>query len=200
MCSFGIVREVSCTLSKASFRGGGWSKRAPFDYEKMAFQLVESSGPAVLVSATDLVVVQARVGEGELGPVSDGAEPELDKRLAGILDTARPAPRHDQPLGFHDVDIFAAALVLAAIEHTEAYPEAAANLRVDLRREHGTGIRSPPIRDAFNCSEGVEDDRWPGLDPAHKRKACHRLFFLASASLRLAQAARRSRLCDQNRS
>jgi len=122
---------------------------APFDYEKMAFQLVESSGPAVLVTATGPVVVQAGMGNGELGPVSDGAKSELDKRLAGILDTTRPAPRHDQPLGFHDVDIFPAALVLAAIEHTEAYPEAAANSRVDLRREHGTGIRSPPVGDCL---------------------------------------------------
>src|SRR5262245_16312385 len=152
----------------------------------MARQLVESSGPAMLVTATGLVVVQARMGNGEFGPVSDGAKPELDQRLAGILDTTRPPPRHERPLGLHDVDIFPAALVLAAIEHTEADPEAAPDLRVDLRREHGTGIRSPPVGDAFDCREGVEDDRWPRLDPAHERKTCHRLFFLASASLRSA--------------
>jgi hypothetical protein len=32
------------------------------------------------------------MGDGELGPVSDGAKSQLDKQLAGTLDTVRRAP------------------------------------------------------------------------------------------------------------
>src|SRR5437660_5684414 len=93
----------------------------------MAFQLVQRSGPAVLVAAASLLVVQAGMCEGEFGPLGNGAERDLDKRLSGIFDAARPAPTHAQPLGLQDFEIFAAALMFTSIEHTEAYSEAAAN-------------------------------------------------------------------------
>src|SRR5262245_6077409 len=112
-----------------------------FGYEKKPFELVESAGPTVFVAAARFVVVEAGMSHGELGSVRDSAQFELDKRLAGILDAARPAPGHAQPLGLYDFAIFPAALVLALIEHSKAHPEAAANPRVDLRRKHGTGIR-----------------------------------------------------------
>src|SRR5438552_269315 len=93
-----------------------WSRRAPFDYKKMAFQLVERSGPAFLVAAATLLVVQARMCECEFGSLGNGAKPDLDKRLAGIFGAARPAPTHTQALGLHDFEIFPAALMLASIE------------------------------------------------------------------------------------
>src|SRR5215510_11511338 len=121
-----------------------WSRKAPFGCKKMAFQLVERSVPAFLVAAATLLVVQARMSECEFGPLGNGAKPDLDKRLAGIFGAARPAPTHAQPLGLHDFEIFTAALMLASIEHAEAYPEAAPNLRVGLRHKHGAAVGAPP--------------------------------------------------------
>ena len=54
----------------------------------MAFQLVERPGPAFLVAAAALLVVQARMCECEFGPVGNGAKPDLDKRLAGTFGAA----------------------------------------------------------------------------------------------------------------
>ena len=146
-----------------------WSRRAPLDYKKMAFQLVERSGPDSLVAAAALLVVQARMCECEFGPLGNGAKPDLDKRFAGIFGAARPPPTHAQPLGLHDFEIFAAALMLASIEHAEAYPEAATNLRVGLRYKHRAAVGAPPAGDAFRCGERIEDNRWSCLDPAHER-------------------------------
>src|SRR5258708_36321735 len=129
----------------------------------MAFQLVERSVPAFLVAAAALLVVQARMSECEFGPLGNGAKPDLDKRLAGIFDAARPAPAHAQPLGLHDFEIFAAALMLAAVEHAEADPEAAADPRLGLRHEHGAAVGAPPAGDAVRRGERVEDDRGPRL-------------------------------------
>ena len=82
----------------------------------MAFQLVERSGPALLVAAASLLVAQARMCEREFGPLDNGAKPDLDKRLPWIFDAARPVPTHAQPFGLHDLEIFAATLMLASIE------------------------------------------------------------------------------------
>src|SRR4051812_5320538 len=155
-----------------------WSRKAPFGCKKTAFQLVERAVPALLVAVAAVLVVQARMGECELGPLGHGAKPDLDQRLAGILDAAGPAPAHAQPLGLHDFEIFAAGLMLASIEHAETYPEAATNLRVALRHQHGAVVRTPPAGDAFRRGERIEDDRWPRLDPAHERETGHRLLFL----------------------
>src|SRR3984893_10939056 len=149
--------------------GYAWSRKALFGCKKMAFQLVERSVPAFPVAAATLLVVQARMSECEFGPFGNSAKPDLDKRLAGIFGAARPAPTHAQPLGLHDFEIFAAALMVASIEHAEAYPEAAANLRVGLRHKHGTVVGPPPAGDAFRCGERIEDNRWPRLDPARER-------------------------------
>jgi hypothetical protein len=51
----------------------------------MPFQLVERSGPAFLVAAASLLVVQARMSECKFGPLGNGAKPDLDKRLAGMI-------------------------------------------------------------------------------------------------------------------
>ena len=107
--------------------------------------------------------------EREFGPLDNGAKPDLDKRLAGIFDAARPAPTPAQPLGLHDFEIFAAARMLASIEHAEAYPEAAANPRIGLRHKHGAAVGTPPVGDAFRSGERIEDNRWPRLDPPHER-------------------------------
>src|SRR5215470_1517270 len=82
--------------------------------------------------------------ECEFGPLGNGAKPDLDKRFAGIFGAARPPPTHAQPLGLHDFEIFAAALVLASVEHAEAHSEAATNLRVGLRHKHGAVAVRPP--------------------------------------------------------
>src|SRR5215471_8597669 len=103
---------------------------------EMAFQLVEGPGPAFLVAAASLLVVQTRMRKGEFCPLRNSAKPDLEKRLARIFRAALPAPAQGQSLGLHDFEIFAAALMLAAIEHGEAYAEAAANPRIGLRRQH----------------------------------------------------------------
>ena len=46
-------------------------------------------------------------------PSATARKPDLDKQLVGIFGAARPAPTHAQPLGLHDFEIFAAALMLA---------------------------------------------------------------------------------------
>src|SRR6202035_622122 len=84
-----------------------WSRSAPVLAQEAAFQLVERSGPALLVAAAALLVMQARMRECQLGPLVDGAKRDLDERFAGILDAAGPAPAHAQPLGLHDLKIFA---------------------------------------------------------------------------------------------
>src|SRR3984893_7131404 len=135
----------------------------------MAFQLVERSVPALLVAAASLLVAQARMREREFGPLDNGAKPDLDKRLAGIFDAAHPVPTHAQPFGLHDLEIFAATLMLASIEHAEAYPEAATNPRVGLRHKHGAAVGAPPAGDPFRCGERIEHNGWPRLDPAQER-------------------------------
>src|SRR5271156_1150746 len=134
----------------------------------MAFQLVERPGPAFLVAAATLLVVQVRMCECEFGPLGNGAKPDLDKRLEGIFGAARPPPTHAQPLGPHDFEILAAALMLASIEHAEAYLEAATDLRVGHRHKHRAAAGAPPAGDAFRRGERIEDNRWPRLDPAHE--------------------------------
>src|SRR4030095_14626374 len=84
--------------------------------QEMAFQLVERPVPALLVAAASLLVAQARMCEREFGPLVNGTKPDLDKRLAGIFDAARPAPTHAQPFGLHDLEIFAATLMLRSEE------------------------------------------------------------------------------------
>ena len=74
-----------------------------------------------------------------------------------------------RPLGLHDFEIFACALMLASIEHSEAYPEAAANSRIALRGQHGALVGTPPAGHAFRRGERIEDGRWPRFDPAHER-------------------------------
>src|SRR6266446_4660532 len=146
----------------------------------MTFQLVQRPVPTGFVAAAGLLVVQTRMGEGELGAFGNGAKIDLDERLAGIL-AAHPAPAHRQPLRSYDLEIFAAALMLAAVEHAEADPEAAADARIGLGQQHRAAVRTPPAGDALRRGERVEDDRWPRRDPAHEGEAGHRPLSLAFA-------------------
>src|SRR6516162_5760488 len=148
----------------------------------MTFQLVERAVPAGLVAAAGLLVVQARMGESELCPVGDSAEIDLDERLAGIL-AARPAPAHRQPVGPHDLEIFAAAFMLAAVEHAEADPIAAADAQVGLGQQYRAVVGAPPASNALRSRKRVEDDRRPRLDAAHDGEAGHPPFSCISASL-----------------
>src|SRR5882757_6988925 len=117
--------------------------------------------------------------EREFSPLDNGAKPDLDKRLAGIFDAACPTPTHAQPFRLHDLEIFAAALMLAAIEHAEAYPKAATNLGVSLRHKHGAAVGAPPAGDSLACGERIEDNRGPRFDPPDKRQTGrHHPFFL----------------------
>jgi hypothetical protein len=63
----------------------------------MTFQLVERPVPAGLVAAAALLVVQARMGKGELGACGDGAKIDLDERFAGIF-AALASPRGNAKL------------------------------------------------------------------------------------------------------
>jgi hypothetical protein len=98
------ISEVALLCLVATFGHNIISVRS---CEKMTFQLVECSVPAFLVAAAGLLVVQTRMGEGELGAFGNGAKIDLDERFAGIL-AADPAPGHCQPLGSYDLDIFTA--------------------------------------------------------------------------------------------
>src|SRR5260370_39673637 len=129
----------------------------------MPFELVECPVPAPLVAAPGLLVAQTRMGEGELGAFGNGAKIDLDARLAGIL-AADPTPAHRQPLRSYDLEIFAAALVLAAVEHAAADPEAAADAHIGLCQQHRAAVGTPPAGDALRRSERVEDDRLPRRD------------------------------------
>jgi hypothetical protein len=45
----------------------------------MAFQLAEGSGPALLVAAASLLIVQSRMCKGEFRPLGNGTKPDFDK-------------------------------------------------------------------------------------------------------------------------
>ncbi len=124
------------------------------------------------------------MGEGEFGSLDDGAKIDLDPRLAGIFDAAGPSPAHDQPLGLHDFEILAAALVLAAVEQAEAHAEAAADLRTSVSAS-STGPASGPhqLRDAFRRGQRLEHDRRPGRIRRTSVRLVIVSLFLASASL-----------------
>src|SRR5271157_4267938 len=109
----------------------------------MTFQLVQRPVPAFLVASAGFLIIQTRMGEGQLGTFGDGAKLDLDERLARILFPAGPTPAHRQPLGSYDLEIFAAALVLAAVEHADAAPLAAADARTVLWEEPGLLVGTP---------------------------------------------------------
>jgi len=126
--------------------------------------------------------------------------PTRPVRVIVGLAAGGPLPAQDQAFGLDDFDILAGALVFGAVEHAEAHPESAPDAHIRLGKEYRAGVRSPPLRDAIWHGQRLEDDRWPRADSAHEGKTGHRPFFLASASLLSAYAARRSRRLDQKRS
>src|SRR5260370_39697618 len=128
------------------------------------------------------------MSERQFGAFGSGAKVDLDQRFAGIL-AALPSPAHCQALRSYDLEIFAAALVLAAVERAEADPEAPADAHVGLGQQHGAGIRAPPAGDAVGGRERVEDDGSPRPGPAYAGEAGHRPRFPASASFRTDEAA-----------
>src|SRR5262249_45690542 len=123
----------------------------------MPLQLVERAVPARLVAAAGLRVVQARMGENKFGAVRNGSQLDLNARLTRVL-AGSPAPCHRQALGPRNLQILAAAFVLAAIELAEADPEAAANPHVGLGQQHRAGVGSPPMTYTFRRGESIEDN------------------------------------------
>src|SRR6266478_6340941 len=123
------------------------------------------------------------MGEGEFGAFGNRAKLDLDERLAGILLPASPAPAHRQPLGPHDLEVFAAALVLAAVEHPKADAVTTADPQIRLSQQHRAVVGTPPAGDALRRGERVEDDRRSRPDAAHESEAGHRSFSCISASL-----------------
>src|SRR5437879_595529 len=106
----------------------------------MPLQLVERTVPALLVAPARVLVVQARMHESQLRALGSGAKIDLDQRFAGIF-TAFPSPAHGQAFRPYDLEIFAAALVLAAVERAEADPETPADAHIGLGQQHGAGVR-----------------------------------------------------------
>src|SRR3984893_5105890 len=113
----------------------------------MSLQLVERTVPAFLVAPAGVLVVQPRMREGQLGAFGDNAKIDLDQRFAGIL-TAFPAPAHGQPFWSHNLEIFAAALMLAAVEGAETDPVTPTDAQIGLGHQHRAGVRPPPAGDA----------------------------------------------------
>src|SRR5262245_23191290 len=112
MYSFAISQRYSWGLASANFCRHS---------AKMPFELVECAAPPFLMAATGLLAMQPRMSERQLGAFGNGAKIELQERLTGIL-AIRPAPAHRQPPRLNDLEIFAAALMLAAVKHAEANP------------------------------------------------------------------------------
>src|SRR5258707_15120162 len=121
--------------------------------------------------------------EGQFRAFGDCAEPDLDARHAGVFLAAFPTPTHCDAFGPDEFEIFAAALVLGAVEHAEAHAVAAAHAYVRLRQKHRPRVRTPPLRDAFGRGDSIENDRRPRLDATHERERRHRPFLRASPSL-----------------
>jgi hypothetical protein len=96
--------------------------------EQVTLQFVECPVPAFFVAAASFLVVQARMGEGQLSTFGDGAKLDLDERLAGILHPTCPTPAAPV-LQLRDI---CRCLLLAAVEHAEANPVAATDARVGL--------------------------------------------------------------------
>src|SRR4030081_85455 len=148
----------------------------------MSLQLIECAVPAFLVASARVLAVQARMRESELGAFGDDAKIDLDERFAGIF-TAFPPPAHCQSFRSYDLEIFAAALMLAAVERAKADSEAPTDARIGLGQQHGAGVRTPPAGDAVGRRERIEDYRRPRGNPAYEGEAGHRPLFFASASL-----------------
>src|ERR1700732_5512254 len=100
------------------------------------------------MAAPAFLVVQTRMGEGQLGAVRNGAQTHFNALLAGIL-AVGPPPAHRQPLGPDDLEILPTAFMLAAVEHAEADPKAAADTRVGLGQQHRAVVWPPPASDAL---------------------------------------------------
>src|SRR5713101_5726992 len=126
---------------------------------EVSLQFVERAGPALLVAAARTVVGQKRMCEGQFRAFGDCAEPDLDARHAGVFLAAFPTPTHCDAFGPDEFEIFAAALVLGAVEHAEAHAVAAAHAYVRLRQKHRPRVRTPPLRDAFGRGDSIENDR-----------------------------------------
>src|SRR5271167_133011 len=168
-----------------------------------AHQLIERTGPALLMACPRSLRLEARMGQGDLGTGIDAFQVDLDARelfdLVGLA-AGGPTPAHDQAFGLDDFEILSGALMFGAVEHAEANAESASDVHFRLGKEHRAGVRSPPLRYAIPGGQRFEYDRWPCADPAHEGNAGHRPFLLTLASLFSAYAARRSRLFDQKRS
>src|SRR6185437_10903144 len=168
-------------------------------------ELVERAAPALLVAARRRIVGQARMGEGQFSAFGDRTKDHLDLGGFGV---AGPEPGHAHALRRRDLEKLAEGFVLVAHESAKAETKAAADTRIGLGEQHGTGVRPPPSRDAFRRDEQVEQDRRPRRDAAHERDAGHRpapfgrraWVWLISVSRASASAVRRSRLTFQKRS
>src|SRR5271167_2462012 len=168
-----------------------------------AHELIERTGPALLMACPRSLRLEARMGQGDLGAGIDAFQVNLDAReLSALVRLAAggPLPAHDQAFGLDDFEILSGALMLAAVDHAEAHPKSASDVYFRLGKEHRAGVRPPPLRYAIRRGQRFENDRWPRADPAHQGNGGHRRIFLTSASLLSAYAARRSRLFDQKRS
>src|SRR5258708_36840187 len=89
----------------------------------MPLQLVERAVPALLMASARVLVAHTRMREGEFGAFGRRAKVDLDQRFAGTL-APLPSPAHCQAFWSSDLKILAAALMLAAVGHAKAHPDA----------------------------------------------------------------------------
>src|SRR6266851_947081 len=101
----------------------------------MSLQLVERAVPSFLVASARVLVVQTRMSESQFGAFGGRAKVDLDQRFAGIF-AAFPPPAHRQSFRSCDLEVFAAALVLAAVESTEANPKTPTNTHINLGQQY----------------------------------------------------------------
>src|ERR1700677_2141427 len=164
------INIFTCALGRGGSRG------------EIRFQLVERTAPALFMAAARLLVVQLRMHEDEFCPFANRLERDLDPRFARVLRPARPAPAQDDPSRPDDFEKLAAALVLGAVELTEAYAIAAADARIGLRHQHGSRVGTPPLRDSIGGRDCIEYGLRPRPDAAYQRETRHGPFLPPSGS------------------
>jgi hypothetical protein len=94
-------------------------------------------------------------------------------RLARIVPTSRPTPRHHDAFRRLDYEKLTAALVLCAGKRAEAETIAPADAGIGLREKNRPLVRPPPMRDTFSRRDGREHDIGRSLDATYKSETGH---------------------------
>src|ERR1700727_2705498 len=118
----------------------------------MALELIQRARPALLVARPRVFRLEARVGEGHLGPSIAGFEVNLDAgHFTDLLrhPAADPLPAHDEPFGLNEFEILAGALMFGSVEPAEAHSKSTADSHIGLGKKDRPAARPPPLSNAL---------------------------------------------------